>query len=863
MARPRNPSLYDAPEAGSGAGSLQRPGAGCLGAESGGESMAGAAGGRPSVWGIYSSMEYGPAPEGAGPAQAWLETHGRSFAHFVDGKWLMPEGRETASSTNPATGELLATTLQGAPEDVEAAVQAAAKAFEAWSRLPCHARARHLHNMARTIQKHQRLLALLESLDTGKPIGEARDRDLPLVVRHFYHHAGWAQLMGTEMGGWKPLGVVAAVVTWNSPLLSLAWKICPALAMGNTVVLLPPPHARLSALLLAELGAQAGLPPGVLNVLTGEGALAGGLAAHPGVDAVAVAGSVEVGRSLRRATAGRGPRLSLQLGGDTLAIVFDSADLDGAAVGLSNAVSCQRGPAPGAGALLLVQEAVAGALLQRLRARLGKLRVGDPLDKAMDGGALADEAQRGTIEAYVEEARAEGAEIFQAWAALPARGPFYPPTMITGAATTSRCVREEILGPVLVVLSFRTAKEAVALGNNRPSGLAASVWTENLPLAMEVAQSLQVGTVWINGQNLFDAAAGVGGIKESGNGRDGGKEGLYEYVRPSWQSRPRPGPAELDYKTFAASSGAAPPPVPGHSGVARPELEENMPRVDRTYKMYYGGAQKRPEGMASLPVLDPAGNVLAYVADGSAKDIRNAVEAAHKAAPGWGKRAAHARAQVLYYVAENLELRREEVASRLGALTGAPPKEAQREVDLALERLFHWAAFCDKSGGAVQETPLHGTTLQLRQPLGVVGVACPDERPLLSFLSLLAPAVARGNAVVMVPSSHYPLPALDLCQIFDTSDVPGGVVNIVTGNRDHLSRTLAQHQDVHAMWYFGSPQGSQFVEWASAGNLKRTWVSHGAPRRWEDPAQGAGEEFLYQATQCKNIWIPMGEIFAN
>ncbi|XP_044844837.1 aldehyde dehydrogenase family 16 member A1 [Mauremys mutica] len=863
MARPRNPSLYGAPEAGSGAGSLQRPGAGCLGAESCGESMAGAAGGRPSVWGIFGSMEYGPAPEGAGPAQAWLETHGRSFGHFVDGKWLKPEGRETASGTNPVTGELLATTLQGEPEDVEAAVQAATKAFEGWSRLPCHARARHLHNLARTIQKHQRLLALLESLETGKPVGEARDRDLPLVVRHFYHHAGWAQLMGTEMRGWKPLGVVAAVVTWNSPLLPLAWKICPALAMGNTVVLLPPPRARLSALLLAELGAQAGLPPGVLNVLTGEGALAGGLAAHPGVDAVAVAGSVEVGRSLRRATAGRGPRLSLQLGGDSLVLVFDSADLDGAAVGLSDAVSCQRGLAPGAGALVLVQEPVARALLQRLRTRLGKLRVGDPLDKAMDGGALADDTQRGTIETCVEEARAEGAEIFQAWAALPARGPFYPPTLITGVASTSRCVREQILGPVLVVLPFRTAKEAVALGNNRPSGLAASVWTENLPLAMEVAQSLQVGTVWINGQNLSDAAAGVGGTKESGNGRDGGKEGLYEYVRPSWQSRPRPGPAELDYKSFAASSGADPPPVPGHSGVARPELEENMPRVDRTYKLYYGGAQKRPEGMASLPVLDPAGNVLAYVADGSAKDIRNAVEAAHKAAPGWGKRAAHARAQVLYYVAENLELRREEVASRLGALTGAPPEEAQREVDLGLERLFHWAALCDKSGGAVQETPLHGTTLQLRQPLGVVGVTCPDERPLLSFLSLLAPAVARGNAVVMVPSPRYPLPALDLCQIFDTSDVPGGVVNIVTGNRDHLSRTLAQHQDVQAMWYFGSLEGSQFVEWASAGNLKRTWVSHGVPRRWEDPAQGAGEEFLYQATQCKTVWIPMGEIFAN
>uniref|UniRef100_A0A8C0FXZ0 Aldehyde dehydrogenase domain-containing protein n=1 Tax=Chelonoidis abingdonii TaxID=106734 RepID=A0A8C0FXZ0_CHEAB len=679
-------------------------------------------------------------------------------------KWLKLEGRETTSSTNPVTGELLATTLQGEPEDVEAAVQAATKAFEGWSRLPCHARARHLHNMARTIQKHQRLLALLESLNTGKPVGEARDRDLPLVVRHFYHHAGWAQLMGIEMGGWKPLGVVAAVVTWNSSLLLLAWKICPALAMGNTVVLLPPPRARLSALLLAELGAQAGLPPGVLNVLTGERALAGGLAAHPGVDAVAVAGSVEV-----RASRGALPLPPM----------------------------CQR----------------AGLL----------------------GG------------------RSWGSPCSGLPGPPPLKGPMLP-ALFSSPERRSASVTQEAPWHGT---HWRTQKtqETRLLGHTHTPDLA-------------LCRSLQVGTVWINGQNLFDAAAGVGGTKESGNGRDGGKEGLYEYVRPSWQSRARPGPMELDYKTFAASSGVDPPPVPGGfpmsvrvQSLPRPPLY--LCRVDRTYKLYYGGAQKRPEGMASLPVLDPAGNVLAYVADGSAKDIRNAVEAAHKAAPGWGKRAAHARAQVLYYVAENLELRREEVASRLGVLTGAPPEEAQREVDLGLERLFHWAALCDKSGGTVQETPLHGTTLQLRQPLGVVGVACPDERPLLSFLSLLAPAVARGNAVVMVPSPRYPLPALDLCQIFDTSDVPGGVVNIVTGNRDHLSRTLAQHHDVQAMWYFGSPEGSQFVEWASAGNLKRTWVSHGVPRRWEDPAQGAGEEFLYQATQCKNVWIPMGEIFAN
>ncbi|XP_048373450.1 aldehyde dehydrogenase family 16 member A1 [Sphaerodactylus townsendi] len=799
--------------------------------------------------------------------KAWLESHSRSFGHFVDGEWLKPGGRETYATKNPTTGEHLATTLQGNGEDVKVAVGAAMKAFQTWGQQPGHVRARHLYNVARTIQKHQRLLSLLESLDGGKLLREARDGDLPLVVRHFYHYAGWAQLMEVEMKDWKPLGAVAVLIPRNFPLLTLAWKVCPALAMGNTVVVKPASSTRLTALLLAEVCAQAGLPPGVFNVITGDQALGEALASHPGLDKVAFAGSAEAGRSLRRATAGTGKKLSLQLGGKSPFIVFDSADLDSAVDGLVDAIWLNRGQAHNVGSQLLLQESIAKDFIQRLKHRMGQLRVGDSLDKAVDLGVLGDEEQRDAIESLVAEARAEGAEIFQTCAALPSSGSFYPPTLITGVYTTSRCVREELFGPVLVALTFRTAKEAVALGNGSPYGLVASVWTETLPLALEVAHCLQVGTVWINGLNMLDAASAFGGCKESGFGRDGGKESLYEYVRPNWQLRPGHITVDISYKTFATSQGAEMPPIPGEKRVLHStasDLEGNIPSVDRTYKLYYGGAQKRPDSMSSRAVLDHTGKILAYVADGSIKDIRNAVEAAHKATAGWAKQTAHTRAQILYYLAENLELRRAEVASQLEALTGAEKEEALREVDLSIQRLFHWAAYSDKYGGVVQETVLYGASLLFREPLGVVGIACPDEQPLLSFISLLAPAVVRGNCVVMVPSERYPLPALDFYQVLDTSDVPGGVVNIISGNRDLLSRGLAEHQDVQAMWYFGSKEGSAFVEWASSGNLKRTWVNYGAKGRcWSNLWEGAGEELLHQATQCKSVWMPMGDIFAN
>lgn len=813
---------------------------------------------------LFETMEYGAAPESASVAKAWLKQHDNDFGHFINGEWVKKAGRKTYAAVNPSTGELLAQTTQGDPGDINQAVCCAQEAYKKWSTTEPHVRAKHLYAIARSVQKHHRLIAVMESMDNGKPIRESRDCDIQLVARHFYHHAGWAQLANTEMKGWKPVGVVGAIVPWNFPLMLLTWKICPALAMGNTVVLKPASVTRLTALLLAEICHDAGLPPGVFNVVTGNGAFGSLLASHPGVDKVAFTGSTPVGQTLRKLTAGTGKKLSLELGGKSPVVVMDTADLDSAVEGIVDAIYFNQGQVCSAGSRLLVQETVFDQFIEKIKTRLTHFRIGPSLDKTIDMGAVVSEAQLATITEYVEDARNDGADIFQAPCDIPKKGLYYPPTLITNVQTTSRVVQEEIFGPVLVAMPFRTAKEAISMGNNTNYGLAASVWSENLPTALEIAISLKAGAIWVNCHNMFDAAAGFGGYRESGFGRDGGKEGLYEYVRPSWESRPNPTLDKLDFSKYASAYGTQVMPGPGQGAPT------NNGNVDRTYKVYYGGAQKRPDGCYSRPIMahdactqDKRPQLLAYVGECNRKDVRNAVEAAHKAAPGWGKRAAHNRAQILYYLAENLELRKEEMATRLHELTGGNREASLLEVDQSIRRLFYWSAYADKYGGTVQETNLYGCTVCIREPVGVIGIACPDENPLLSFVSLFAPAVIRANCVVIVPSQKYPLPALDLYQVFETSDLPGGVVNVLSGERDHLAKYLTEHQNVDAMWYFGSAEGSQFVEHLSASNLKRTWVNYGVSRDWSDPEQGEGEEFLYHATQCKNVWMPMGTTFAN
>jgi len=815
--------------------------------------------GNKTVAKIFETMEYGPAPEDDKVAKAWLDDHGRKFGHFINNKWVHPEDRKTYETKDPCNGTALATTIQGNGDDVHQAVTAAKEAHTSWSKLSGHVRARHLYSLARHVQKHARLLAVVEALDNGKTIRETRDSDIPLLVRHLYYHAGWAQLMDTEMKEWKDIGVVAAIVPWNFPLMLMGWKICPALAMGNTVVLKPATVTRLSALLFAEICAEAGLPPGVFNVITGGGAMGSLLAQHLDVDKVGFTGSTEIGQLLRQNTAGTGKKLSLELGGKSPVIVYDSADLDSAVEGVVDAIWFNQGQVCSAGSRLLVQEPIFDNFINKLKRRMSTLRLGSSMDKVMDMGAMVDEGQRKFVADYVEEARKEGADIFQIEAP---EGCFYPPTLITSVGTTSKCVVEEIFGPVLVAMPFRTEKEAIALANNTIYGLGASVFTERMTLGIETAKMIKAGAVWINCHNIFDAAAGFGGYKQSGYGRDGGKEGLYEYVKPRWQGRLRFESPDIDLTKFGAAYMGDRPSI----SPANPEIvsaEGTLPRVDRTYKLYYGGAQKRPDGNYCRVINNPSGKAFALVGESNRKDVRNAVECAGKAQPGWDKRSGFNRSQILFYLAENLEQRREEFVKHLIEATGNSEAASSKEVDATISRLFHWASYCDKYGGTVQETTLYGTVLKIHEPVGCVGVACPDESPLLAFASLVAPLIARGNAIIAVPSQKYPTPAMALYQILETSDLPGGVLNILTGNRDHITKYLAEHQNIQSMWYFGNIEGSKFVEHTSAVNVKRTWVNYGVQRNWFDAQEGSGEEFLYHCTQVKNVWLTMGEIFAN
>ncbi|MEL7166433.1 MAG: aldehyde dehydrogenase family protein [Pseudomonadota bacterium] len=775
---------------------------------------------------IFETMEYGPAPEAAGEAHAWLAQHGAAFGHYINGAFTVPTA--DFDSRNPATGDTLASLSQATDADVDNAVRAARAAQPKWAKLGGHGRARILYAIARLLQKHSRLFAVLETLDNGKPIRESRDIDIPLAQRHFYYHAGLAQLMEAELPDRVALGVCGQIIPWNFPLLMLAWKIAPALAMGNTVVLKPAEYTSLTALLFAEICGQAGVPKGVVNIVTGDGAV-GERIVNADVDKIAFTGSTAVGRRIREATAGTGKALTLELGGKSPYIVFDDADLDSAVEGLVDAIWFNQGQVCCAGSRLLVHEPVADAFYAKLRARMAKLRMGDPLDKSIDIGAVVDPVQLQTITDMV--AANTSGETYQPDIAMPEGGCFYPPTLITGLGTADTLMQEEIFGPVLVSTTFRTPAEAVQLANNTRYGLAATVWTENVNLALDIAPKLAAGVVWVNATNLFDAAAGFGGVRESGFGREGGWEGLLAYTKPVGTAKPA--------KPIAAFEGDGAPVDP----------------LDRTAKLYVGGKQARPDGGYSRNVYAKNGALLGQAPLANRKDIRNAVEAAAGAA-SWAKTTGHLRAQILYYMAENLAARGPEFAARIDAMQGG--RKGANEVEAAIKRLFTYAAWADKYDHRAKPVPMRGVALAMNEPVGVIGGFCPDMHPLLGLISLIGPAMAMGNRAVLVASEPFPLAATDFYQVLETSDVPAGVVNILTGSHAELAPHMAAHLNVDAVWSFSHSDLSTVIEGKAAGNLKRTWVNHGADRNWMG-AEGEGHAFLQAATEVKTVWVPYGE----
>lgn len=763
---------------------------------------------------IFESMDWSPAPESRAEVDTWLESHGRTFGHYIDGRRQKPG--KTFATTNPATGETLAEVTQGREADVAKAVKAARKAAKGWAATSDHDRARVLYAIARGLQKHARLFAVLETLDTGKPIREARDIDVAKAARHFYHHAGQAELRAELMPGAAPWGVCGQIVPWNFPLLMLAWKVAPALAMGNTVVLKPAEWTPLTALAFGDICDAAGVPPGVINIVTGDGATGAALVASE-IDKLAFTGSTEVGRALRRETAGRAMGLTLELGGKSPYVVFEDADIDSAVEGIVDAIWFNGGQVCCAGSRLLVQEGIAEDFLARLRARMVKIRVGDPLDKSIDMGAVVHADHRANVLTLLEKT---GGTVTRG--TCP-DGCYLPPMLVTDLHGDDPLMAEEIFGPVLVATTFRTPAEAVQLANDTRYGLAASVWSQDIDVALATAPKIKAGVVWVNGTNMLDAAAPFGGMKESGFGREGGVAGLSAYVRPG--------------------TGKALPNMKQHSATG--PLPDT---IDRTAKMFIGGKQARPDGGYTRAIAGPKGTV-GEVGIANRKDLRTAVEAA-QAAKSWSASPGHLRAQILYYLAENLSARAAEFDARLAAQTGGGAETAE-----AVRHLFRWAAWADKHDGRTLGVPMGGLVLTLNPAMGVIGAFASEDRPLIALAQVIGAALATGNRLILVAPQSAPLSATDLMQVIETSDVPAGVLNILTGDHAELAPQMAGHMDVDAVWSFSSADISAVVEREAAGDLKRTWVNNGRTRDWT--AQDAAP-FLAAATEVQTIWIPFG-----
>ncbi|TPL10254.1 aldehyde dehydrogenase family protein [Mesorhizobium sp. B2-4-14] len=784
----------------------------------------------------YHAMEYGPAPEARNEADAWLAGRDFSKALFIGGDWKAASGGKTFDTSEPSSGKLLAKISDANAADIDAAVAAATKALPKWSASSGYVRAKVLYAIGRAMQRHQRLFAVLETIDNGKPIRESRDIDVPLAIRHFIHHAGWAQALDRDFPGQKGVGVVGQIIPWNFPLLMLAWKIAPALAAGCTVVLKPAEFTPLTAILFAEICERAGVPKGVVNIVQGGPEAGAAIVNHPGIQKIAFTGSSEVGKIIRKATAGSGKKLSLELGGKSAFIVFEDADLDSAVEGLVDGIWFNQGQVCCAGSRLLVQEGIADAFIAKVKTRMSRLRVGSPLDKNTDIGPLVDLTQLDRVKGLIAEGARQGAVCWQPDAVLPSSGYYHLPTLATGVSPANVLAQEEVFGPVLATMTFRNTEEAIELANNTRYGLAASVWSENVNLALHVASQLKAGVVWVNGTNMFDAACGFGGYRESGFGREGGREGMFEYLAARLPLGPVIKPATASAQPVEQAEGSA---------------------IDRTAKLFIGGKQVRPDGNYSLAVATAKGKLAGEVGLGNRKDIRDAVSAA-RGCKAWPEATAYNRSQVLYYLAENLSGRADEFAARLVQLTGVPAKAAREEVDQSIERLFLYAGLADKFEGRVHQPPARAVTLALHEPVGVLGIVAPDDQPLLGFISLVAPALAMGNTVVAVPSERYPLLATDLYQVIEYSDVPAGAINIVTGRSAELAAVLAKHDDVDGLWLFADADTCAKAEADSIGNLKRVWSGNGRSLDWASE-EAAGDALLRRAIEVKNVWVPYGD----
>ena len=782
----------------------------------------------------FKKMGYEEALESDKEALEWIAKHNGQFGHFIGGRFTKP--KNLFKTINPFNKKEMAKVSQGTITDIKNSVKIARSGLERWQSLSCFQRSKYLYAIARYIQKESRTISVLESLENGKSIRESRDIDIPLAARHFYYHAGWAQLLDEEFENYSPVGICGQIIPWNFPLLMLAWKVAPAIAAGNSVILKPAEQTSLTALYFAEICRRIKLPAGVVNVVTGDGITGSYLVQQKDVSKIAFTGSTEVGKEIKKSTAGSGKKLTLELGGKSPYIIFDDADLDSAVEGLVDAIWFNQGQVCCAGSRLLLQETISTKVEKKILSRMKKLRFGNPLDKSIDMGPLVSFEQQSRVKGLVDKGVESGADIFQCDIPSNLKGYFYPPTLLKNVSPSMEIFQKEIFGPVLSSTTFRTPEEAISLANNSRYGLSASIWSENINLALDIAPKLKVGVVWINSTNVFDAAVGFGGYRESGYGREGGKEGMYEYLKfnsDHYQIKE----ARVLKKNISVK-------------------KKSISHIDQTRKMYIGGTQKRGDSGHSIVIFDNQREEIATVGRGNRKDIRNAVEAANKQM-NWTVLSSHARAQIMFYIAENLSQRRDYFISLLSSTTFC--QNPIQEFDTALKRLFSFASWADKFDGAVHQAPIRANTIALNEPVGVIGVICPNLAPLASFVTLIAAALCQGNRLVVIPSENFPLPAVDMYQIFDTSDVPSAAINIVTGKHEELIKTLSEHNAVDGIWNFGDPKYESDIDIASISNLKQIWSINGNNINWINYHSSFNKLLLRKSSQVKNIWIPYGE----
>lgn len=807
-----------------------------------------------TVRSIFERPCYGPVMDSYDYSKKWLEAQNYQLRGFVDGFLEMSEGRdaELVPVNSPASNTKVSRALPADVELFNQALKSSTTAQAAWAELDPHTRCTHLYNVARSLQKHFTSFGEMESLQSGKVLPFSME-EATQMVRYLYHCAGVAMTLSERFPASRPKGVVLVLVEDARATCPVsAWRVGEVLAAGNSLLIVVKSDFCLAPMHFAEIAVSGGLPSGLLNVLIMPSEGIEELLETDGIGHVHVVASQSRCRELRRLMAEPLVSFSSYWGcGRAVAVVLEGADLHGAAAGIGQSFANSGGKGEACGVQVFVQECVYAKFIGLLRKELHRLRVGAPNNRTSDMSVVFPQGISTPPSppkiAYTELPDAELLSAGQA------DKHHYPPrpALFADVAPSSPVVVDSVGWPLVLVTQFRTAKESVTLVNSALHHSEVSLWTEKLPVALELAAAYKATTVFVNGQGLRDASVEFG----SRAGVACGERGLLTFIRPAES------PAQLSRcKKNLDEFGAKVQDVPmGPFG----NIEEGGELT--TYKMFIGGQQTRPVSNASNPASSNDSRTVGYFPEAGPKDVRNAVEAALAGFKTWSSRSAHSRAQVLFYLAENLQMRAAEMASLIRNMTDRPETACKAEVDACVRRLFYWAAACDKDAGSVRSTTVKGTVVRVNEPVGVIGIVCAEESFLLSsFVSAMAAALAAGNSVVVLASTEWPQPALRFCQILQTSDVPPGVVNVLSSKEQSVAlRTLVEHHDVGAVWYFGQESdAAAFLEYAGAHNDKRSWVfpmqdCSDQDRHW------MGWQVTQHTTMPKSIWLPFGDTFAN